>query len=70
MPRMYEATVVIEEQDPGPLIDRIEDELGRVDIRGNVIREAVGDYRIDSSGEAYETHAPEVILTHLAPPGA
>jgi hypothetical protein len=33
-----------------------------------VILDAVSDYRIDLSGEAYETHAPDVALTRLEPP--
>jgi hypothetical protein len=40
----------------------------RVDLYGNEIEPAVGDYRIDFRGEVYESHAPDVEVTRLAPP--
>lgn len=40
----------------------------RVDLNGNEIDDAVGDYRVDPRGEMYERHAPETALIHLAPP--
>ena len=40
----------------------------RVDLYGNEVEPAVGDYRIDFRGEVYESHAPDVEVTRLAPP--
>src|SRR5258706_10906623 len=37
----------------------------RVDLNGNEIDDAVGDYRVDGRGELYELHAPDVALPHL-----
>lgn len=41
----------------------------RVDLNGNEIDNAVGDYRVDPRGEMYERHAPDTALTHLGAPG-
>lgn len=40
----------------------------RLDVNGNEIDEAVGDYRIDSRGEMYERHAPDTALLRLSAP--
>ncbi len=40
----------------------------RVDLNGNEIDDAVGDYRVDPRGEMYERHAPDTALTHLGAP--
>jgi len=40
----------------------------RLDLNGNEIDEAVGDYRIDRRGEMYERHAPDTALLHLSAP--
>jgi hypothetical protein len=40
----------------------------RVDLNGNEIDDAVGDYRVDRRGEMYERHAPDTALTHLTSP--
>lgn len=40
----------------------------RLDLNGNEIDEAVGDYRIDARGEMYERHAPDTALLHLTAP--
>jgi hypothetical protein len=40
----------------------------RVDLYGNEIEEAVGDYRIDVRGDIYERHSPETEVTQLAAP--
>jgi hypothetical protein len=37
----------------------------RVDLNGNEIDDAVGDYRVDPGGEMYERHAPDTALSHL-----
>jgi hypothetical protein len=70
LPAVHEATAIVQSQDVEEFLDPADDELGRVDVLGNLIQDAVGDYRIDWSGKTYETHAPEVILTQLAQPGA
>jgi hypothetical protein len=40
----------------------------RVDLNGNEIDDAVGDYRVDRRGEMYERHAPDTALSHLGAP--
>jgi hypothetical protein len=40
----------------------------RVDIYGNRIDQAVGDYRVDPRGDLYERHAPDSALLKLGPP--
>ena len=40
----------------------------RVDLNGNEIDAAVGDYRVDRRGEMYEHHAPDTALIHLSAP--
>jgi hypothetical protein len=40
----------------------------RVDLNGNEIDVAVGDYRVDMRGEMYERHAPDTALIHLSAP--
>ena len=40
----------------------------RVDLNGNEIDAAVGDYRVDRQGELYERHAPDTALLHLSAP--
>lgn len=41
----------------------------RVDLYGNQVFEAVGDYRVDPRGEIYEGHAPDTAVLRLGPPG-
>jgi hypothetical protein len=40
----------------------------RIDLNGNEIDDAVGDYRIDRRGEMYERHAPDTALLRLSAP--
>jgi len=40
----------------------------RIDLNGNEIDAAVGDYRIDRRGELYERHAPDTALLRLTAP--
>jgi hypothetical protein len=40
----------------------------RVDLKGNEVDDAVGDYRVDRRGEMYERHAPDTALLHLGAP--
>jgi hypothetical protein len=40
----------------------------RVDLNGNEVDDAVGDYRVDRRGEMYERHAPDTALLHLSAP--
>jgi hypothetical protein len=40
----------------------------RVDLNGNEVDSAVGDYRVDRRGEMYERHAPDTALIHLSAP--
>jgi hypothetical protein len=41
----------------------------RVDLYGNEIHQAIGDYRVDPRGELYELHAPNTAVLRLGPPG-
>ena len=41
----------------------------RLDIHGNPVEPAVGDYRTDPRGDIYEWHAPDTAILKLAPPG-
>jgi hypothetical protein len=41
----------------------------RIDLRGNPIDHAVGDYRVDPSGVTYETHSPDTSVARLGPAG-
>src|SRR5690348_11418248 len=70
LPPVHGPAPFVRELPPDDVFLPGEDELGRIDVLGNVIQDAVSDYRIDPSGEPYETHAPDVALTNLAPPGA
>jgi hypothetical protein len=45
-------------------------ETGRVDRYGNPIETAIGDYRIDRSGEIYERHSPDTAVPRLGVPSA
>jgi hypothetical protein len=38
----------------------------RIDIYGNEIHDAVGDYRVDPGGDVYENHAPDTEVPRLA----
>jgi hypothetical protein len=40
----------------------------RVDLNGNEVDAAVGDYRVDTRGDMYERHAPDTALIHLSAP--
>ena len=40
----------------------------RVDLNGNEVDPAVGDYRVDRRGDMYERHAPDTALIHLSAP--
>ena len=40
----------------------------RVDLNGNEVDAAVGEYRVDTRGEMYERHAPDTALIHLSAP--
>ena len=42
----------------------------RLDVFGNPIDEAMGDYRIDGRGDIYERHAPDTAVLKLSAPGA
>lgn len=40
----------------------------RIDLYGNEVEDAVGDYRIDVRGDIYERHSPDTEVTQLASP--
>ena len=39
----------------------------RLDVYGNEVQEAVGDYRVDPGGDIYENHSPDIEVAHLGP---
>lgn len=41
---------------------------GAIDLYGNPIEEAVGDYRIDTRGGIFERHSPATEISRLADP--
>jgi hypothetical protein len=41
----------------------------RIDLYGNPVETAVGDYRTDPGGEVYERHAPDTAVLDPAPTG-
>jgi hypothetical protein len=62
----YRPAVTPLPQSPEPVVQVT---APRVDLYGNEVFEAVGDYRVDVSGELYERHAPDTAVLRLAPPG-
>ena len=40
----------------------------RLDLYGNPVEPAVGDYRTDQRGDLYERHAPDTAILRLGPP--
>jgi hypothetical protein len=53
-----------------PVISRglADENAPRVDVHGNEIEDAVGEYRVDGTGDLYETHAPDTEVTRLGAP--
>ena len=51
---------------PGEIHERVSQP--RIDIYGNQVDPAVGDYRIDPRGGLYERHAPDTAVLKLGPP--
>ncbi len=41
----------------------------RLDLYGNPVESAVGDYRTDPRGDLYERHAPDTAVLELGPAG-
>jgi hypothetical protein len=50
-----------------PPADADRQEPPRVDVYGNEIQEAVGDYRVDPTGGMYESHSPDTEVARLGP---
>jgi hypothetical protein len=42
----------------------------RIDLRGNPIDHAIGDYRVDPQGGTYEAHSPNTVVARPGPSGA
>jgi hypothetical protein len=42
----------------------------RIDLYGNEVEDALGDYRIDFDGEVYERHSPDTDVSRLKSPSA
>ena len=56
---------------PLPLPEMARDndfEPSKVDVLGNEVDDAVGDYRVDIRGDIYERHSPETEVARLKPP--
>ena len=65
---ILDTTAVLDGRVRGLHIHRDGREDPRVDLNGNEIDDAVGDYRVDRRGEMYERHAPDTALLHLGAP--
>lgn len=67
-PAPHATTAVIDVGVPAPPQPQDDWAEPRVDLNGNEIDVAVGDYRVDRRGEMYERHAPDTALIHLSAP--
>jgi hypothetical protein len=68
-PPLVDTTSVLDASTPALHVREDEDWLEpRVDLNGNEIDAAIGDYRVDPRGEMYERHAPDTALLHLSAP--
>ena len=70
-PRVDSSSVLDEVVNGAAKVERARDEdwaEPHLDLNGNEIDDAVGDYRVDQRGELYERHAPDTALLHLGPP--
>jgi hypothetical protein len=65
-----ETTTAVSDPDAGNGLPSEAGETGRVDRYGNPIETAIGDYRIDRSGEIYERHSPDTAVPRLGVPSA
>ena len=53
----------------GDIADPLKEQsIPRIDVYGNEIEDAVGDYRIDTLGDVYERHSPDTEVPRLSPP--
>ena len=70
-PRVDSSSVLDEVVNAAAKLERARDDdwaEPHLDLNGNEIDDAVGDYRVDQRGELYERHAPDTALLHLGPP--
>jgi len=58
----------VPEPDLTGVADRDTDSLSGIDVFGNEVDEAVGDYRVDVRGDLYERHSPDTEVPKLRPP--
>jgi hypothetical protein len=63
------ATVSSADNDSAPTVE-IDTHTSHIDVYGNEIDDAVGDYRIDPHGDLYESHAPDTALLKLNSPSS
>jgi len=56
------------------ILDQVFDEpretdvaMPKIDVHGNEVNDAVGDYRVDRQGEIYERHSPDTEVRKLRP---
>lgn len=55
--------------DPAVDVPRDDDAVPpKLDVLGNEVDDAIGDYRVDVRGEIYERHSPETEVSRLTPP--
>ena len=70
-PRVDSTSVLDEVVNGAAKLERARDDdwaEPHLDLNGNEIDDAVGDYRVDQRGELYERHAPDTALLHLGAP--
>ena len=64
--RLPQAVGIHVDLDESPSYHRSESR--RMDMYGNPIETAIGDYRVDPHGELYERHSPDTAVTRLPVP--
>ena len=58
----------VHESDYNSVPARDTDSSSDIDVFGNEVDEAVGDYRVDMRGDLYERHSPDTEVLKLRPP--
>lgn len=66
MPRAWNVSMIGDSVVDVPRDDDVV--VPKVDVRGNEVDDAIGDYRVDTKGDIYERHSPETEVTKLRPP--
>ncbi len=60
-------TTAVPDMRPEDLLRDDDVAVPQVDLFGNEVDEAVGDYRVDITGDVYERHSPDTEVPKLGP---